>query len=257
MTSNSAWIATRPGAHAPRARLFCFPYAGGSAHEFLAWQDMLGPAIEVCAVQLPGRGARWSETPYTRIDMLVHDLAPHVLPLLDRPYAFFGHSLGALVAFELCRRLHLQQAPLPSRLFASGCGAPQRRRPPGGLHVLPEEAFIETLRVFNGTPPAVLAQRELMALLLPTLRADFEIAELYAYRPGVRLALPVTVLAGRADGEIDEAQLRAWSLETTGDCELHWFDGDHFFVHSSRDAVIAAVAAHMASGVDARDGVPA
>ena len=123
--------------------------------------------------------------------------------------------------------------------------------------MLPEEALIETLRVFNGTPPAVLAQRDLMALLLPTLRADFEIAELYAYRPGVRLAVPLSVLAGRSDGEVDEAQLHAWSLETTGDCEFHWFDGDHFFVHSSRDAVLAVVAAQLAAGVGAGDGVPA
>lgn len=244
--SKSPWFLSRPAGHR-RLRLFCFPYAGGNAAHYLPWQDRLDPSIEVVGVQLPGRGARLRETPLDSLHALVAQLAVQI-PLLDPvPFAFFGHSLGALIAFELARycKLHLMRMPL--MLFVSGCDAPQVRTRDRRLHELDDEALIAALGEFNGTPPELLEHRELMDLLAPTIRADFAMAANYRYRPGLLLDTPIVVLRGHEDteiaGHLDGPD--AWQRETTAACRVQWFDGDHFFINSSRDAVIALLDADL------------
>jgi len=234
------WFAVKPRA-TPRLRLFCFPYAGGNAQEFLAWQDKLDPSIEVWAAQLPGRGQRWREAPHTRLPALVREMAAHLPQHDSLPFAFFGHSLGALVAFELARLCQLLGLRLPAQLFVSGCDAPRHRSLPRGLHLLPDGALIDALRSYGGTPADVLAHLELMQLVLPALRADFELVDHYRPVAGLPLPMPLTVLAGRRDAHVDERQVDGWGCEAAAGCSVHWFDGDHFFIQSGRAEVLRLI----------------
>ncbi|WP_323145073.1 thioesterase II family protein [Massilia phyllosphaerae] len=234
------WILRHP-VRTPRLRLFCFSYAGGNGNAYLPWQAELGRDIEVCALQLPGRGARTGEVPFSSMESLVRALLPVVAALDEVPFAFFGHSLGAMVAFELTRRLQRLGLAQPAHLIVSGCAAPRHRKPPRQLHLLPTDDLIETLREYNGTPHEILAHRELMDLLLPTIRADFALVETYRYDEGPLLTLPLTVLAGRADDAAEPALRAQWQRETLGPCRIEWFEGDHFFINGAREAVLAAI----------------
>ncbi|MDL5365579.1 alpha/beta fold hydrolase [Xanthomonas sp. NCPPB 2654] len=229
----------------PSMRLFCFAYAGGSAFSFMPWRSALNPAIEICAVQLPGRGARIAEPPIDSMAALLPAMAPAIAQLGALPFAFFGHSVGALIAFELARYLYLHGVVVPERLFMSGCHAPQFRSPSRQLHTLPDGAFIDELRHYNGTPAEVLESRELMALMLPTIRADFAIAENYRYRPGPLLQIPISVYAGLQEENKGHGQVEGWQKETSADLRTTWFEGGHFFINSERGAVLEQLDAEL------------
>lgn len=216
-----------------RARLFCFPYAGGSAAVFRAWPADLAPDIEVYPALLPSRGPRLSESPLKRISSMAERLAADIRPHLDRPFAFFGHSMGALIAFELARRLREEAGVEPAHLFVSACRAPQIRDPDPPVHNLPDAEFIEHLRKLNGTPAEVLEHPELMALMLPLLRADFEAVETYRYAAGPRLGCRVSAYGGLADTSVKREDLEGWREMTDGEFVLRMFDGDHFFIHQA------------------------
>jgi medium-chain acyl-[acyl-carrier-protein] hydrolase len=173
-------------------------------------------------------------------------LAPIVASENDLPFAFFGHSLGGLLAFELARHCLRRHLPMPEHLFVSVSNAPQYRRIGRRLHELDDDALIEALRNYNGTPPAALANRELMSLLLPAVRADFALVEDYAYRHDLPLDIPITVLAGTGDKHVVSGRLCHWQKETSEACNLRWFEGDHFFIHSNRRAVLDCVQAELA-----------
>jgi surfactin synthase thioesterase subunit len=227
-------------------RLICFSYAGGSGAVYLRWQPSLPPAVEIVGIQLPGRGSRLAETPYRSMSMLVAELAAEIAALDDLPFAFFGHSLGALIAFEVARYQQQRELTIPRRLIVSGCDAPRFRSPVRNLHELEGEAFIEALAQYNGTPPELLAHKELMSLVAPAIRADFFMATTYDYRPGPLLPMPVTVLAGRDDADLNLGEVGSWKLETSGPCDVHWFDGDHFFLNTSQDEVLALIGRSLA-----------
>ena len=244
--NSTSWLVSRP-APTRRLRVYCFAYAGGSAASFLPWQNMLPPEIEICAIQLPGRGVRFSEPPYVTMAPLIEKLAT-LIPAQDRlPFVFFGHSLGGLIAFELARYSLRHGLPLPRRLIVSGAEAPQHRPPPKGIHKLDGDALIAALREYNGTPPELLEHRELMALISPTLRADFALVENYQYQPGAPLDMPLTVFAGKQDSHIEPQQVECWAKESTGAFKVRWFEGDHFFLNSETDAVLAALQDEVAS----------
>jgi medium-chain acyl-[acyl-carrier-protein] hydrolase len=245
MLAKNPWL-VRASAPAHRFRLYCFPFAGGNAAAFQHWQDGLGPEIEVCAVQLPGRAARMLEPPMTSLSSVVSAVADAIARDPRCPFAFFGHSMGALLAFEVARHCMRTGQPLPSHLFASGCAAPQARGERRNLHRLPDAELIEALREYNGTPPELFAHRDLLDLVLPTIRADFRLVENYAYQASVALPIPLSVLAGRQDEHVDALQAQAWEKETTGPCRVDWFDGDHFFLQSQRAQVLAHLRAHCA-----------
>tara|TARA_R100000306_G_scaffold54193_2_gene51330 strand:+ start:152932 stop:153678 length:747 start_codon:yes stop_codon:yes gene_type:complete len=237
MMQYSPWILTRPCPHA-RLRLFCFPYAGGSAAAFLSWQALLPPSIQLCAVQLPGRGARFTEPCETGFKPLITNLADVIRHQSHLPFAFFGHSLGGLVAFELARECQRTSLPQAHHLFVSATNAPQHQPCRPDFDEIDDEHLIETLRDYNGTPAALLENRELMDLLLPAIRADFSLLNDYRYQTRDKLEIPLSVLAGRQDQHLIQAHLPAWQAETSAACHLRWFEGDHFYLQNEAAAVI-------------------
>jgi len=214
----------------PRLRLFCFPYAGGGASIFRAWSSYLPEDIEVCPLYLPGRESRFKEPPFTRISPLVRVLAHVMHPYLDMPFAIFGHSMGALISFELVRYLRQAQMPEPTHLFVSAHRAPQLPDIHPSLQHLSDEAFLEKLMQLGGTPQEILQQAEFMQLMLPTIRADFTLCENYAYADELPFSYPITAFGGRQDTTVSEQELLAWREQTQSNFKLHMFPGDHFFL---------------------------
>src|SRR4030067_2328659 len=238
---SSPWFQCfRPNQHAS-LRLICLPYAGGSAAVFRNWVLSMPASIEIWAVQLPGRGTRWTEPPITRLEILVRELSGPILDLLDRPYAIFGHSFGALSGFELARQLGIQGSLKPVHLFVSACQAPHLPPTDMPIHGLPDQEFLQRLQSFNGTPVEVLEQPELLRLLLPAVRADFEAFEIYQYLPGPALDCPISALGGYQDQRIQRYQLEAWLEYAGARFEVRMFPGDHFFLHSSQALVLRAL----------------
>jgi medium-chain acyl-[acyl-carrier-protein] hydrolase len=237
-----AWLRVLSTAVDARVRIVCFPYAGGGPPAFRGLSDALTGALEVLAVEPPGRGTRIGEAPVTRLEPTVAAVTTELEPFLDRPVAFFGHSLGALVAFEVVREMRRRRLPRPIRLFASAARAPHR---PCGepLHELPDDAFLARIGCLNGTPAAVLADRQLMELLLPALRADFAAAATYRSAPGRPIATPITALGGRADAHVSHDDLQGWAWHTRGGFDLRTFEGDHFFLHSATHELAQAITA--------------
>ncbi len=222
-------------------RLICFPYAGGGASVYRRWCPAACSDVQLCAAQLPGREERLGEPAISRLSDLVPRLVEAVAPYCDGVYAFFGHSMGALIAFELTRALRRAGAPLPAHLFISGRAAPHlppRRRP---LHALPEAEFLIELQRLQGTPRAVLDCPELIKLMIPTLRADFAVCETYQYTGEDPLDVPISAFGGVQDPEANEAELRAWGQHTLSFTQLRMFAGDHFFLHTSGAGLVQAM----------------
>lgn len=238
----------------PALRLVCLPYAGGGSGAFRTWPDCLPHWVEVCAVILPGREERFREPPIEDLRNLVEALAEALLPLLDRSFAVFGHSMGALIGFELVRCLRRQQAPVPAVLFVSGASAPNMRALGPAIHQLPEDAFLRELARLNGTPPELLQNRELMRLLLPTLRADFKLHDEYVYTPDAPLGCPIVACGGRHDPDVTEGQLRGWQDQTGVAFSMRMFHGDHFFLQTARRQVLRAVGEDLARALNRRTG---
>jgi medium-chain acyl-[acyl-carrier-protein] hydrolase len=218
-------------------RLFCFPYAGGTTAIFHKWPQELPAWVDVCAVQLPGHGSRLGEAPVTDLFTLVEMIEPALLPYLAQPFAFFGHSMGAMISFELARTLRHKHGLQPLHLFVSGRSAPQLPVEETTYN-LPEPEFAEELRRLNGTPPEVLLHAELMKLMLPILRADFELVQTYLYKPHPPLDCPITAFGGWEDNNVSRASLEAWREQTTSDFSVRMLLGDHFFLHSARPYIL-------------------
>lgn len=235
--------ALNPGA---RLRLFCFPYAGGSDFIFRKWSDRLPISIEVWAANLPGRGRRFNERPYTSLAPLVDALANAITEYLDRPFAFFGHSMGATVAFELAQVLRAKHDTEPSRLLVSARSAPHipERKPP--TYALPDDKFIDELRRLNGTPKEVLDSTEFVEFILPVLRADSELIQTYRYEQKPPLDCPITAFGGLEDAEVPLEDLRGWSEHTKGAFALKTFPGDHFFLHAFQRELLDEVSIALA-----------
>lgn len=234
--------AARPS---PRSRLVCFPFAGAGASVYRDWPELLPSEVEVLAIQPPGREDRVTERPFTQLEALVRALAQVLRPYLGLPTGFFGHSSGALVAFETARRIAARGAP-PPHLFVAGQAAPQLPLRLPEIHDLPEPEFREAIRDIDGTAPEVFADEGLMSVLVPTLRADFTLWEGYRYRPGPPLPSPITVFGGESDDRSTLDDLEAWRAQTTGAFRLELFPGAHFFFVQAVEAVTGAIAAELA-----------
>ena len=224
-----------------RLRLFCFPYAGGNAASFRGWADAFPRSIQVLAVQLPGRGERLSEPTFKDLPDMVQVLGPALSPYFNKPFAFCGHSMGALISFELTRWLRRTGGPMPVHLFVSGRRAPQLPDEEPVSYNLPEPEFIERLRKLNGTPQEVLNHPELMQLMAPLLRADFSVCETYQYENEPPLDIPITAFGGLEDFEVSRDKLEPWQAHTTASFSFHTFPGDHFFIHKSQNDIIRIV----------------
>ena len=226
------------------ARLICFPHAGGAASAFLPWaRALVDRPIEIAAAQLPGRGDDAGERPGVDLDRVVDGLADAIVPLSDRPYALFGHSLGGLVAFELARRLRDRRNAGPAHLFVSGAFAPQIPANSAPLRFIEgDTAFLEAVAAkYGGVPKIVLEQADLRSALVPALRADLALTETYTYRSAPRLTCPITAYAGASDPIVSEEGLAGWRDQTTGEFTLRLFPGHHFYLNRQREALIADI----------------
>jgi medium-chain acyl-[acyl-carrier-protein] hydrolase len=231
-----------------RARFLCFHHAGGGASAFRPWVGELSDKLDLCAVQLPGRESRLRETPFTRLEDMVPAVAHAIQPVLDRPFVFFGHSLGAMVAFEVARELARRGGPGPIHLFVSGRRGPTRPDRGPRLSHLIGDAFVEEVRKrWDGIPAPVLEEPELLELLLPTLRADLSVVESYEYVPGPALECAITALGGTEDPSAEATDLAAWRDHTRSAFSMRMFPGGHFFVQTARSEVLAAVRSDLAS----------
>jgi len=241
MNSNitpSPWIKIFQPCPQATLRLFCFHPSAAGASLFRLWGKYLPSNIEVCAIQLPGRETRIKEALITKWDDLIPKLTQGLLPLIkEYPFVFFGHSLGALISFEVVCKLRREKLPVPKYMFVCG------RRPPhipidNLLHQASEQELISTLREYGGTPEAVLQNQELMELFLPILRADFTLNEKYTYFPEAPLESPIVAFRGTNDVIVNLEQLSQWEKHTISNFALHEFPGGHMFFQQEPKALI-------------------
>ncbi|MBA9004772.1 MULTISPECIES: thioesterase II family protein [Thermomonospora] len=212
-------------------RLFCFPHAGGSAVAYRSWAKEIAPAIEVHAVQYPGRADRLTEPLIDDLHRLARLIAGALAPMMDRPTALFGHSMGAIVAYETARLLEERGAP-PLHLFASGARPPHRRDvdEEGRVGDADDDTLVEALTHLGGSDAEVLADPELRDFVLPYVRNDFRLIENYERRPGPNPSVPVTAVIGDHDPHVNEERAREWADATEGTFALKVFEGDHFYL---------------------------
>jgi medium-chain acyl-[acyl-carrier-protein] hydrolase len=240
----SKWVTCpRPDSSA-KLRLFCLPFAGGGASIYRTWPAALPSWVEVCPIQLPGREERYRETPFTSLTGMSRALARELLPYLDKPYAVFGHSMGALLGFETARALRHVPARPPLALFPAAYDAPDAPLTGAPIHQLPDREFVAEMRRRQG-PSAVLDNAELMDFVLPILRADFEACDTYAFAAEPPLDCPFFVYGGEADEEVDRRALERWREATTGGFTLTMMPGTHFFVQSHRDLLLRDIARQL------------
>ena len=245
--SRSPWFAYNHPSPDAKLRLFCFPFAGGGASFYRNWSQDLPEGIDVCPVQLPGRETRMREKAFTRIDPLIREVSAALLPWLDKPYCLFGHSMGALVVFELARHLVAAHSSAPMHLFVSGFNAPQLEYKSALRHDLPEKEFMAQLTSMEGTPKEVLESPELMRLLIPLLRSDCAVCDFYTYANEPQVSCPISVYGGNEDYETPKASLEDWHVQSgsTFDCRI--FQGGHFFLQTARKEFMSGLSTELSS----------
>jgi medium-chain acyl-[acyl-carrier-protein] hydrolase len=235
-----------PGEFRAPVRCFCFPYAGANHTLFSNWSQWLARRVDVIPVILPGRGVRFCEAPYVEFEQLMQDLEYAIAPLLDQEFALFGHSLGALIAYELAHRLCRRDSPRPRHLFVSATRAPHVPQPASALlkiddYKRDDAAFARILAANGGIPHEWLNNEEIIAVVVPAIRADFRLYESYkpCSVPEQRaVTCPITAFGGLADTrDVPEPALREWARYTRSSFDMHMFAGDHFFLHTHPDAI--------------------
>lgn len=244
--TRSSWVQVRRPRPAARLRLICLPPAGGGASRYRDWPAHLPDDVEVVSVQLPARENRFNERPIESMEQLTGPLLDGLASQLTRPFALFGHSMGALIAFELIRRMRADGVA-PMHLFASGCRAPHLPSRSPDWHTLPDREFLATIEELGGIPPELLAESQFLDAMLPTLRSDCTLIETYMFHPQDPLSCPVSVFGGLRDKEVPPEDVRAWSRHTTGPFRVHLLPGDHFFVNSARPDLLRLVASELES----------
>ncbi|KEK25305.1 thioesterase II family protein [Bacillus gaemokensis] len=228
--------------------LFCFPFAGGSSTYYLKWANDINDSIDLHLIELAGRGRRINEPLYNNVNEIVVDIYEQINEeLSEKPYAFFGHSMGSLIAYELTRYIHQKQNSLPTHVFFSGSNPPHKRLK-SFVHQLTDEKLKQKMMLLEGTPKEVLECEELMELILPIFKADFKVTEEYRcdlQREYLKLSCPITVLNGTQDAMIDFHDIGEWSKFTTEDCNFRQFVGGHFFINEHMRDVVEIINATM------------
>lgn len=219
----------------PNLRLFCFPFAGGSATAFHPWTSSLPVGVELCAIQLPGRGMRFKDKPYVRMGDLITDLENSISCLLDKPFIFYGHSMGSIIVFELIRKMIENNRSMPKHIVVSGRRAPQIGYNEPQIHKLSESDFIAKLKEYNGTPQEIYENKELLDLVLPILRTDFEMLETWEYIEKDPFSIPLSVCGGVEDDRAPRDMLEAWGAHTTASFDCQMFKGGHFFLETDKE----------------------
>jgi surfactin synthase thioesterase subunit len=225
----------------PKIRIFCFPYAGGSSATFVPFARNINADTEFLVIQPPGKGARFKEKPYSDMPSLVEDLYLNIQPLLNIPYMFLGHSLGSRVAFELLRKIDAASLPLPIEFIASGSRGPQVcaiRKP---ISSLGDKEFAIALQEYGRVNQEIIDNDELLALILPAIKADFKISEEYYYSGTDSFSCPLTVFGGTHDPLVAEHELYSWCDLFENDKKVVIFEGKHFFIEENKEPVINAV----------------
>jgi surfactin synthase thioesterase subunit len=235
----------------PLVRLVCFSWCGGGASVYRKLALSLPQHVEMFAVQLPGREERFGERRLTRMAQIIAMLIDEIDALTDLPLALFGHSMGALVAYEIAQALRARQSTEPTALIVSGHGAPHSRDFSGrSWHTANEDEFLANIRQLGGTPPELLEDREMMTALVPVLKADYEILETYLPSSDATLSCPLFACAGDTDNEVDFANLSAWSQYSRGRFSLHWFKGGHFYLNSQPRTVARRIEQWLAETLE-------
>ncbi|GAA3987016.1 alpha/beta fold hydrolase [Allokutzneria multivorans] len=232
-----------PGKH----RVYCFPHAGASAAVYAPWRALAGDRLAICPVQPPGRAERFREKPFTSVDALVDELVADIGDQFTGTYAFFGHSMGALLAFEVTRKLRALGAQLPKHLFVSGRAAPQLPDTRKQLRALPQPQLIAELKQLGGMPDAVLNEPELLELFVPLFRADLTVNEAYTHRAEDPLPIPLTTFGGHGDPRADDDELKAWGELAADRFALHTYPGGHFYLEKKAGELIDIFAAELAA----------
>jgi medium-chain acyl-[acyl-carrier-protein] hydrolase len=228
-------------------RLLCFPCAGAGASLYQSWIGALGPEIDVWPIELPGRESRWGEPLIVRMAPLVQRLVHDLESALEPPFSFFGHSMGAFIAFELARKLRRDGGPLPTRLIVSAARAPQIPDSDQPLHAKPDAELLKEIRRLNGIPASLLDTPDLVKILLPTLRADLAVCETYTYRDRGEppLSCSVSAYGGADDHAVPRHFLAGWRHQTTADFNVRIFPGGHFFLQTARDALLRVISEEL------------
>jgi medium-chain acyl-[acyl-carrier-protein] hydrolase len=240
-----AWFHIGPTDEQLELKMFCFPYAGGTALIFKKWRDFLPPTVQVIPVELPGRGVRLQDPPFVSLPVMIEELEGVIWPLLGKPFVFFGHSMGAIIAFELARSLRRRYGHEPQALFVAGRRAPQVPNDEPITYNLSHNEFIEELIQLNGTPREVIEHAELMELMIPLLRADFELVQTYEYLAETPLRCPIIVYGGLQDVETPRDKLLPWKELTSSRFALNMLPGDHFFIRSSQTQLLRLLAREL------------
>ena len=250
-TTGDRWFPGAGAERTPDLRLFAFPHAGGGTGTFAGWQARLGE-VRLCPARLPGRESRTGEPALEAMEPLVDALAAAIRPYLDTPFAFFGHSMGAAVAFELARRLRDSGRPGPLCLIAAAARAPRFRL----NHVPPpdpgDEELLRQVRSLEGVSTELLDNPDLLAVILPALRADTRLYRHYVYREAPPLDCPIFAYGGTADPNVGEEHLSAWALETSGRFAMRAFPGGHFFPRAALDAFLETLAQDLRASQNVR-----
>jgi pyochelin biosynthesis protein PchC len=245
MTDTDLWARRFHPADNAATQLLCLSHAGGSASYFFGVSKALSPEIDVVAAQYPGRQDRLREPCLNSVDDLADGLVAALKPLTARPITIFGHSLGATLGFEVARRLEAQGVR-PTALFASGRAAPHRLRESKD-HLKDDAGLVAAVKNLGGTETAVLDDEDLLAMVLPAIRADYTAVETYVYRPGPRLTCPIIALTGSGDPKVTPEDADGWRDYTTGAFELVVYPGGHFYLTDHMTDILNRIRTHTRS----------
>ncbi|MBE5096681.1 thioesterase [Bacillus thuringiensis] len=222
--------------------LFCLPYAGGSESIYANWKKYLDPSIELHAIKLSGRGKRFNESLYSSLDKAIEDIYSQIKPYLHKPFIFFGHSMGSLLAYELAYKVKQLNGVNPFHMFLSGGKTPQGYANENKkIHLFPNEEFKNEIKQMGGTPQEILDNPELLDIFIPILKSDFKIIENYIFSSdNFKFDCNITVLHGRKD-DISEEEILRWKLYTKKNCNIVPFEGGHFFINECTESIVKLI----------------
>ncbi|MEU3188840.1 alpha/beta fold hydrolase [Streptomyces sp. NPDC006923] len=237
---NSNWIRRFHPSEEARVRLVCFPHAGGSAPFYFPMSQKLSPGVDVLSLQYPGRQDRRQDRRIDTIAEYADIIAAELRPWLDLPTAFFGHSMGAVLAFEVTRRLEKDPGYSPVRIFASGRRAPSSYRDEN-VHKRDDDGIVAEMRLLSGTNPQILGNEEILRMVMPAIRSDYTAIETYRAELSAIVRAPITVLTGDDDPKTSPEEAEAWRGHTSDAFDIHTFPGGHFYLAAHQEKIIKIV----------------
>jgi medium-chain acyl-[acyl-carrier-protein] hydrolase len=228
-------------------RVFCFPYSGATAQVFRPLTQLLPEGISIYSCELPGRGRRFGEEIPGTLTEIVEETFLSIKKIIDRPYVFFGHSLGGKIGYEMARYIRTHNHPLPKHLFVTGVRAPQVPKREKNTFDLPRNEFIEKIKEMGGTPEEIINNEEMLDIMVPILRKDFQIYETYRFTPDIPMPFPITAIGGIDDKFVTKEDLEQWSIHTSSLFDMHMLAGDHFFIHDNMNKIAQLITKAISS----------